>query len=321
MLRRLAILLAVPAIIGLISPAAAAQTAVSTAQTARVTYADLDLGTDEGAQILLTRIRSAARRVCAVEVSERDLSVWDAQRQCEREAVESAVAHSSATRLQSQYAAWRAGGAASPPRAFAQVETTPDATNVRTSYAGYDLNAEPGRRAIARRVNAAARRICNAGFFVSAAERRCMSEYAAQTQIQIAQAATQQLAAAPPTVAASALAASAAPDAAAGWGVCAPRTQQISFPNSGSAALTRAARLTLADAIDSASVCRLTTVVVHSGADGALGRRRAHALAHALVARGVPAASIRFDAGPAGFEMAFGGVATASGGTQQAAIS
>lgn len=56
----------------------------------RVSYRDLDLSSERGAQALLLRIESAARQVCP-SADTRDLSIVSASHGCVREAVARAV--------------------------------------------------------------------------------------------------------------------------------------------------------------------------------------------------------------------------------------
>lgn len=57
----------------------------------RVSYAGLDLASDEGARILYRRIASAAERVCENPGSRELTATW-ASRRCERKAIARAIA-------------------------------------------------------------------------------------------------------------------------------------------------------------------------------------------------------------------------------------
>jgi UrcA family protein len=60
------------------------------APSVRVSYAGLDLTSDQGARMLYQRIASAAERVCA-HSGTRDLGAYRASRVCERKAIAQAI--------------------------------------------------------------------------------------------------------------------------------------------------------------------------------------------------------------------------------------
>jgi UrcA family protein len=76
------------------APALAAQPAAANGDMTgiKVSYGDLNLASEQGKQVLLARIRSAARRACfAQEVDIRDLQAVASERVCENTAFERAV--------------------------------------------------------------------------------------------------------------------------------------------------------------------------------------------------------------------------------------
>lgn len=74
-----------------IAQAAPAPVPHGAAPTARVHIADLDLNTEQGTQVLLQRLESAARSVCRPE-SYRDLAALSLAAACRHEAMRSALA-------------------------------------------------------------------------------------------------------------------------------------------------------------------------------------------------------------------------------------
>jgi UrcA family protein len=56
-----------------------------------VSYSDLDLSRDTGAQVMLSRLQGAAMRVCGGSPDVRDLNAWNDYRACEKQAMDQAV--------------------------------------------------------------------------------------------------------------------------------------------------------------------------------------------------------------------------------------
>jgi UrcA family protein len=69
---------------------ASAATVEDSPPTKRVSYADLDVSTAAGAQVLYRRIVAAAHQVCE-SPGTRDLSMLQMERQCDNQAIDNAV--------------------------------------------------------------------------------------------------------------------------------------------------------------------------------------------------------------------------------------
>jgi UrcA family protein len=291
-----------------------------------VEYGDIDLNSDAGAALLLSRIRLGARQACGGHEGSRSLSARVEARRCMRRAIADAVASVQSDRLQALHL-----GRTAPayPDTAAVIEVSGDATRISVPYGGYNLATERGRRVVSRRLERAVRRVCAASFRISDEQRRCADDLLASGETEIALAVERQLAANAQPVDAAALpapinVASATPDEVVGTdllpaanalahGVCAPRSVETAFAP-GSGALSREGRNTLAHAIDGASVCRLATVTIAVPGADPLARRQASAIRALMAARGVPESLISIDLGAAGaptVHMAFDGVATA----------
>lgn len=96
------ITLALSAAIGAAPARAAAAEPAAEPPAIEVSYDDLDLSTERGAQALLERIRNAARQVCPVE-NIRNLGAFMASRSCERLAIARAVQRVGSPRLAALY--------------------------------------------------------------------------------------------------------------------------------------------------------------------------------------------------------------------------
>lgn len=74
-----------------VSKGGAALAAEPVTYSKTVTYGDLNLDSAEGASVLYTRLRHAAREVCS-PVEGRELTLWSAWQTCVNDALNSAVA-------------------------------------------------------------------------------------------------------------------------------------------------------------------------------------------------------------------------------------
>jgi UrcA family protein len=73
-----------------------------------VSYSDLDLNSEAGANVMLGRLRQAARRVCSSDF-DRDLTRGRAERECMRNAMRDAVAAANTVAVERQYARSQSG--------------------------------------------------------------------------------------------------------------------------------------------------------------------------------------------------------------------
>jgi len=79
-----------------------ARSATPDAPTAKVSYADLDLTSAQGAKTLHARITAAARQVCAGDTFDiRDLNLYAVQRSCLSQAVANAEREVQSTKMAS----------------------------------------------------------------------------------------------------------------------------------------------------------------------------------------------------------------------------
>ena len=286
-----------------------------------VSYSDLDLNSEEGANVMLGRLRQAARRVCDSGF-DRDLTRGRAERECMRNAMRDAVAAANTVAIERQYAQSQAGVTTIAERSSVQLAS--NGAQARISYADLNLDAPQGRAALHRRIESATRASCGVGRWalrMSRGQRACVTEARAEANVLVAQAAATQLAqtqavetasiapsmhASATPVAQTTLVSAVAPvtptsaatltdtSAASGYGVCNARVHATSFTH-GSTTLSAQARGDLAAAIDAASVCQLESAVIAVDGSNALAVRRARALRAALVARGVPAQRVTIE--------------------------
>ena len=98
-------------LIAALSGAAYAASPGTASASMRVSYADLDLSSEQGNKKLYARIVSAARQVCAAdEVDMRDLQAFANEQACEREAIGGAVQQVHSPKLAAVYSAHLHGG-------------------------------------------------------------------------------------------------------------------------------------------------------------------------------------------------------------------
>jgi len=276
-----------------------------------VSYAELDLNSEAGANAMLGRLRQAAQRVCSGGF-DRELTRGRAERECMRNAMRQAVAAADTAAMQQQYAQSEAGVTTLAAHSSVQMEA--NGARARISYADLNLDAPQGRAALQRRIESVTRASCGVGRWalrLSRSQRECQDDARAQADVLVAQAAATQLAQA----GAPALQASAAPAAqmtlasasttattpqptnvvtlqntaaTTGYGVCDARIHAANFSR-GSNILSAQVRSNLAAAVDAASVCQLESAIVAVDSSDPLAVRRASALRAALISRGVPA--------------------------------
>jgi len=276
-----------------------------------VSYAELDLNSEAGANAMLGRLRQAAQRVCSSGF-DRDLTRGRAERECMRNAMRQAVAAADTAAMQQQYAQSEAGVTTLAAHSSVQMEA--NGARARISYADLNLDAPQGRAALQRRIESVTRASCGVGRWalrLSRSQRECRNDARAQADVLVAQAAATQLAQADaPAVQTSAAPAAhmtlasvsttAAPPpsenvaslqdnaAATGYGVCDARVHAANFSR-GSSLPNAQVRGDLAAAVDAASVCQLESAVIAVDRSDPLAVRRANALRAALISRGVPA--------------------------------
>ena len=83
------------ALLGVLATSTAINAAGQFGQTQRsmtVSYSDLNISHQEGAEILLSRIRFAANKVCGGNPDQRDLSAESYNRACDKQAMDGAIA-------------------------------------------------------------------------------------------------------------------------------------------------------------------------------------------------------------------------------------
>jgi len=321
MKKRIPILIGAACLAQILTMQPAQAQADSVESSVAVSYSDIDLNSEEGANVMLGRLRQAARRVCDSGLG-RGLTRGRAERECMRHAMRNAVAAANTVAVERQYAQSQAGVTTIAERS--SVQFAANGAQARISYADLNLDAPQGRAALHRRIESATRASCGVGHWalrMSRGQRECVNDARAEANVLVAQAAATQLAqgqavetaaiepathtnAAP--LAQTTLVSAVAPatptsaatmaDASAisGYGVCNARVHTANFTR-GSSALSSLTRGDLAAAVDAASVCQLESAVIAVDGANALAVRRASALRAALVARGVPAQRVTIE--------------------------
>jgi UrcA family protein len=98
-------------LIAALSGAAYAASPGTASASMRVSYADLNLASDQGNKELYARIVSAARQVCAAdEVDIREMHGFASEQACERQAIAGAVQRVHSPKLAAVYSAHLHGG-------------------------------------------------------------------------------------------------------------------------------------------------------------------------------------------------------------------
>ena len=95
----------------LVVTSAAQAAPVVEARSVKVSYGDLNLASDDGAQLLYGRIVSAARQVCEADrLDNRDLRAVSLEQRCEAQAIAAAVSAVNSPRLAALHGSHTAHG-------------------------------------------------------------------------------------------------------------------------------------------------------------------------------------------------------------------